>query len=736
MSTTSPGDAQNTALNHTGAFFAEMKAKADLATIESEGDRSIEAWFLGPRAENLELFERLVVEAVRDHAYWRRNYQPSDPGHITQAMRQTPEYQGAVDNLETNYREMLAWLKKSVPWFSMRYQGHMNWEVLIPGMLGYFSAMLYNPNNVAFEGSTATTILELLVGDDLCQMLGYEINDADASHVRPWGHITCDGTVANIEALWAARNLKFYPFALAATLKEISSGEAFDVGLPDGSRKPLIALSGWELANLDADIVLAIPTRLTEELGLSQAQIDKGLRKYGLQEMGLSGFSRAFLAELGEPAVLVPGTKHYSFPKAAALLGLGAHNLIDVGVDEDARLDIADLEAKVRTLVAEKRPIIAVVAVMGTTEESALDPLTEVLSLRDKLRAEGITFHVHADAAWGGYHRCVINKPFQLAKPGTVGFVAPPPAPQAPLSAYAVRQLYALGAADSITVDPHKGGYVPYPAGALCYRNGAMRNLVSFSAPVVFHGEAEPTVGIYGVEGSKPGAAPAAVYLAHKVVRPDHTGYGRIISRALYSCRKLYVRLLAMAGEDDPFTVTPLPRLPAERSGGSDEVVAMQRQRVLDLIDQQTNDAILADAEAMSLLQEVGPDQNILSYAFNLRLSDGSVNTDPEVANQLNQLIYRRLSIRPGEDISGYKLIVSTTDIARANYGDRFLASLGDRMGLTRGAEKLTVIRSVVMDPWIVETTEEGGFIGIIEKELRHAVLDAVQALRPVATGV
>jgi len=106
---------------------------------------------------------------------------------------------------------LLAFLKKSVPFFSMRYQGHMNWDLTIPSMLGYFSAMLYNPNNVAFEGSTATTFLELLVGNDICQMLGYVIPKPGKAGISPWGHITCDGSVANIEAMWAARNLKFYP---------------------------------------------------------------------------------------------------------------------------------------------------------------------------------------------------------------------------------------------------------------------------------------------------------------------------------------------------------------------------------------------------------------------------------------------------------------------------------------------------------------------------------------------
>ena len=85
----------------------------------------------------------------------------------------------------------------------------------------------------------------------------------------------------------------------------------------------------------------------------------------------------------------------------------------------------------------------------------------------------------------------------------------------------------ALREADSVTVDPHKAGYVPYPAGAVCYRNAAMRDLISLRAPVIFHNQAEPTVGVYGVEGSKPGAAAAAVWLAHKVIRPDRSGYGR-----------------------------------------------------------------------------------------------------------------------------------------------------------------------------------------------------------------
>ena len=44
-----------------------------------------------------------------------------------------------------------------------------------------------------------------------------------------------------------------------------------------------------------------------------------------------------------------------------------------------------------------------VTAIIGSTEEGAVDPLCEILALRRKYQAKGLSFNVHADAAWGGY---------------------------------------------------------------------------------------------------------------------------------------------------------------------------------------------------------------------------------------------------------------------------------------------------------------------------------------------
>jgi glutamate/tyrosine decarboxylase-like PLP-dependent enzyme len=713
-----------------GADFARtaQQAKRASATMEiptliGAGTRSVEAWFLGPKGENAEAFERLIVDAIRDHVHWRRNYHPGDPTHISEEIKTSPEYVRAMGALTDSFRELLAFLKKSVPFFSMRYQGHMNWDLTIPGLLGYFSAMLYNPNNVAFEGSTATTILELLVGDDVCRMLGYSIpteGEISSGAVRPWGHVTCDGTVANIEALWSARNAKFYPLSLKAALNEesaLAKASTIDVATASG-RIEVASADAWALLNIASDDILALPARLTREFGIPREAIADALSDHTVQALGLAEFSRRH--GIAPPVFFVPGTKHYSFPKAAALLGLGATNMIDVAVDMDARMDLAALESHLERCLGERRAVLTVVCVIGSTEESAVDPIADVLRLREDFRARGLDFTIHADAAWGGYHASVLREDFEMPAPS--GFVTPP---SLSLSTYVTRQFEALGMADSITVDPHKSGYIPYPAGALCYRNSAMRDLVTFSAPVVYHGDAEPTVGIYGIEGSKPGAAVAAVYLSHRVIRPSKSGYGRIIGQALFSCRKLYARLLCMAKPDDPFIVVPLPRAVAGHVIEQDTI-----DEIRERIDRPTTEELLADARGRELIAEIGPDQNILAYAFNFRNTDGTLNTDLAACNRLNKALYSRLSIDPGKDIYGYDLIVSTTDLDARHYGPAFIDELKRRLGVADSAgDSVTVLRSVVMDPWVTETSA-GSFIDVLEREFRKAVLAAVNDLR------
>ncbi|MFB2768127.1 aspartate aminotransferase family protein [Pelatocladus sp. BLCC-F211] len=728
--------------------------KADTLNLKTTGSRSVEAWFLGPRAENADLLKRLILEAIDSQAEWRNSYFPEDPCHITEEIKRSPDYQEAIALIEEGYHDLLERLKRSVPFFSLRYQGHMGWDSTIPSVIGYFAGMLYNANNVAFEASTVTTELEIQVGDDLCRMLGYYVppDDNENDELRAWGHITCGGTVANIEAIWSTRNLKFYPISIKQALLHDQNLvkvaaqikiNAYSSDSGTWTEQQLINLDTWQLLNLKVDDILALSTQITEQLenqGVNESEastiLSIALSKYSVQDLGIQEFSKRYLQEVESPVFFVPGTKHYSFPKAAAVLGIGASHMIDVEVDEHGRMRLEPLEPQPRQdglkgynlredleyCLDNHIPVYTVVAVIGTTEESAVDPLKQILELREEFSQKGLQFTVHADAAWGGYFATLLrtDADFYLPSPKDS---APP---ISPLSAYVEEQFMALPQADSITVDPHKSGYIPYPAGALCYRNSAMRNLVTFVAPYVFHGEAEPTIGIYGIEGSKPGAAPAAVYLSHRIIRPTKDGYGRILGQALFSGDKLYARLLCMAKEEDPFIIVPLTLIPDSIPGNTEaEKIEFIRQRV----DGKTNEEIEQDEQAMAALQELGPDLNILIYAFNFKI-DGKLNTSLKNANLLNKRYYENLSIDEGDDINNYPMIVSTTDFNAEAYGSYFIEHYKQRLGVTGEPDQaITVIRTVVQDPWKTETAE-GSFIDVLEGLIRESILKVIEDIK------
>ena len=121
---------------------------------------------------------------------------------------------------------------------------------------------------------------------------------------------------------------------------------------------------------------------------------------------------------------------------------------------------------------------------------------------------------VHADGAWGGYFCTTLRTPPTSLDPtdeGTSWFTPP-----LPLSTYVQVQLSAIPNVDTITIDPHKSGFCPYPAGATCYRDKRINNFLSITNQVVYyHGAVN--LGDVGIEGSKPGAAAAGVVMAHRV---------------------------------------------------------------------------------------------------------------------------------------------------------------------------------------------------------------------------
>lgn len=76
--------------------------------------------------------------------------------------------------------------------------------------------------------------------------------------------------------------------------------------------------------------------------------------------------------------------------------------MVDIPVDNNAHVRIDLLRQALEDSLQKKQAIYAVVAVIGSTEEGAVDPLDEIVKLRDEYQAKGLSFVVHADAAWGG----------------------------------------------------------------------------------------------------------------------------------------------------------------------------------------------------------------------------------------------------------------------------------------------------------------------------------------------
>src|SRR5690606_34878577 len=94
----------------------------------------LDALFLGPYGENDALLEKLVVEFLRDHVYCRRNFHPEYPPAISTHAALHPEYQALEARLRRELHQLSAALKRSVPFHSPRYIGHMASDLLLPGL--------------------------------------------------------------------------------------------------------------------------------------------------------------------------------------------------------------------------------------------------------------------------------------------------------------------------------------------------------------------------------------------------------------------------------------------------------------------------------------------------------------------------------------------------------------------------------------------------------------------------
>jgi glutamate/tyrosine decarboxylase-like PLP-dependent enzyme len=624
--------------------------------------------FLGPKAENADLFERLLLEAFRDHVFWRRNFHPEDGFLVSEIQKRSPQYERSVTILSQELLGLLGELKAGVPSYSPRYIGHMTSDLTMASLIGYFATMLYNPNNVAAEASPVTTRLELEVADQLARMIGYD----PASH---WGHITSGGTVANFEAFWVARNVKYLPVAARWAAEELGL-TSVPTRLANGSTANLLELELWELLNIPPAAALDLLESIRNHADDLPRALNS-LREHSLARLGYQEFGRRLASAFGDAlppgVVLVPSTAHYSWEKICRSLGIGGAQLIHVAVDDRFRMDTGALEEALGRFAATRQPVIACVSVIGTTEESAVDRLDRVVEVRrHAAESHGMGFHLHADAAWGGYAASVLWGADGRRRSYTEALADYAPALWPEEGVY--RALGALEHTDSVTIDPHKLGFVPYPAGAVSFRDRRVRDLVSTEAPYIFHEGASEWahIGRFIFEGSKPGASAAGVWMSHQVLPLDARGYGRLIGETAKGALGLHRRLAA--GEWSPFQLALLPV----------------------------------------------PDLNIVCFA----VTHPSLES-LEATNAFCDRIYLAMTVGDSRSARQLDYFVTKTVLRAKEYGRSAIPvvqALGFREADYLRAQGLTVIRCTVMDPFLAAGTGKGdhieGFIAALRKVL------------------
>lgn len=229
------------------------------------------------------------------------------------------------------------------------------------------------------------------------------------------------------------------------------------------------------------------------------------------------------------------------------------------------------------------------------------------------------------------------------------------------------------------------------------------------------------------MEGSKPGAAPAAVYLSHRIIRPDQSGYGKVLGQALFNSKRLYSAIITMADAQDDFVVVPVQQIPAEREGKSPEEIRRQMAFIKTRIAAVQNNELIRDSEAMDLLRELGSDQIIITYGLNFK-QNGVLNSRAELANNFMHDVFQQLSVRPSASDPGKMaipdMIITTSDFDPEEYGDDFVATYMQRIGVDPSGSALPTmhfISSTTMCPWLTATAE-GNFIPQLIEAFRTAV--------------
>ena len=187
-------------------------------------------------------------------------------------------------------------------------------------------------------------------------------------------------------------------------------------------------------------------------------------------------------ADTQNPNIVAPSSAHFSFRKAAEVLGVELRTapVEDYRADTDAMQELIDEDTA------------ALVAVAGSTEYGVVDPIPEIADL-----AADADALCHVDAAWGGFYL--------------------------PFADY--QWHFGHADIDTMTIDPHKVGRAAVPAGGLLARSERLFDDLAIDTPYL-----ESTSQIT-LTGTRSGAGVASAVAAMEALWP--AGYQQQYDRAM-----------------------------------------------------------------------------------------------------------------------------------------------------------------------------------------------------------
>ena len=196
--------------------------------------------------------------------------------------------------------------------------------------------------------------------------------------------------MANYEALWNFRAVKFYGVALreGVVRSELATGPVGPLGkeLEDYGKWELLNMTISQMIGLRREVALAVRNQDPAAF----ARLRRAVRLERIETLGIAEFFTRH-PDLRPPRVLVASSAHYSWEKGMKVLGLGTAQLVKVAVDDHMRLDPDHLEeclAEARASLAAAEQEVQKLRRGGADVKRMQADLHQALALADEVGPE------------------------------------------------------------------------------------------------------------------------------------------------------------------------------------------------------------------------------------------------------------------------------------------------------------------------------------------------------------